>query len=843
MPRVTTDAELTILALPDRTPHMDVQGFDGSSWYSFEDLEDVDWVRSAEWGENVDDPVSSATIILRMENYFRNISFLRGDGIQQGGGDVLTPNKRIRIYSALTGQGVAPVAADWKLGFDGRTQSIDIGGKKNEIRCLCRGLGGDLTDAFVEDQTEYTSDSMENVIQQILDDWINTSPSTPYTLQTPVSPSFTLNTYIQDKMSIMDAIKAITDLIGWEFRFVFNSGTGGFEPTLFEPPRATVTPDYVLNPDTYKELSSFVIALDTVRNVVRIVFTDSASGDVRKVVESSDGTSISIYGRRFMEIVEDASSPITTVAEATTMADAILADLAFDALRGTVPCVFLWHLQLGDLLGFAVDGYYLGIDIGGAGLKSFRHTLTKGRASTMLSVSGSSKGVGTRRWLELEARPDNAPGANLVPPPIATNVVITPGMGSLFVKYDEPTYTSWAVTELYFAASAITPPTYPAKPASNLLVASGRETEFAITNLVPGLIYHGLLLVIDDHGHWLSSTTIAGTATQRTGPYHENLDGQQDQLLRNNDFNQFTLGPLLMPDNWLVHTGTYDQSGDDNTIDQSTTGAQTGALSLDMFYNATGAVKGPAFESEYIPFERGDLYQFAVHCSASGANSAPELFVEVEEYSIIKGSLGAKLPTTFAISVAHTTYVSAIRTADAACNFIKLRIYAQSTADASTKFTLDLDRASIIRAKGHVESTESIAAFAGISATLITGWTNTILEGLTYSGGTFTIVKPGLWTIGIDAQYVDSVVAIRAFVATILIVVNGVTGAPLSTRVIPSFPFGGTPTSEFAQAFFAISSVFAEGDTIDIYHLLTGTTPTADVELVLDMVQLRREDS
>src|SRR6185295_14983948 len=147
---------------------------------------------------------------------------------------------------------------------------------------------------------------VEKVMQQILNDNMSSAP----TLTTPVSPAWAIRYYAQDRTGAWTAARALADQIGWDLRHKYNSGTSDYRLELNDVPRSKTTPDRTFSPSQRFKISRLETKLDGIRNVIRIIFLDSQDLDPqgfpkRKVVTVSDSTSITKYGRRYMEVSED----------------------------------------------------------------------------------------------------------------------------------------------------------------------------------------------------------------------------------------------------------------------------------------------------------------------------------------------------------------------------------------------------------------------------------------------------------------------------------------------------------------------------------------------------------
>jgi hypothetical protein len=92
--------------------------------------------------------------------------------------------------------------------------------------------------------------TMEQAVQRLLDDALGAGVITLYT---PVSPSYTVTRFGYQREPVLDAIQRLVQSIGWDCRYLWDSGTSSFRLTLYNPPRAKTTPDLTIGPSQYRE--------------------------------------------------------------------------------------------------------------------------------------------------------------------------------------------------------------------------------------------------------------------------------------------------------------------------------------------------------------------------------------------------------------------------------------------------------------------------------------------------------------------------------------------------------------------------------------------------------------
>jgi hypothetical protein len=235
---------------------------------------------------------------------------------------------------------------------------------------------------------------------------------TPTTIAvfTPVSPGWAINAFQVRRENVWNEMEALAQQIGWELRWRFDSGTSAWRLTLRDPDRAKVTPDRVFAFPEVREYSSVGLAAEDIRNVIRVVYSDALDRDAqgrarRKWVDVTNATSVTRYGRRYMEIGEASSSSIDSSAEALTMANAILSDLAFPTCDLSAQVALFPWVQIGDLYEFPPDGRRF-TAAQKLAVVSYTHTIDDtGRLETSLGVRGQPS-TGANRWHTLNTQID-----------------------------------------------------------------------------------------------------------------------------------------------------------------------------------------------------------------------------------------------------------------------------------------------------------------------------------------------------------------------------------------------------------------------------------------------------
>lgn len=407
--RTTTAPELTTLADPTRQITQRYKVANGSG--TLIDL--TSWVEDTGNNIDIDRPASALTVLFRRDSGTTlSLSPLRTDSTlnRLDDGTTYSPQllggRRLTWEVATTPIGTPPVAGDYKFLFDGFIDVIDF--DHSPISCDCRDKGGVLVDRGVEVEAPYGSVSgvaLETVMQAILD---ATFGGGVIPLDVPVSPSYLVSPiYIQQRQSMMDAMQVLAQLPGWDVRYWYDTGSATFKFRLQQPPRTKTTPDHTFGPSSYYDITRLSIDRTNIKNVIAVSYFDATLG-YRDVVTVADATSITKYGRRYFYLQEDDGSPISTNAEATAMANAILSDLKEPKAEAEIELPFFWPAELWDLYRFTANGVHINSDQDWA-VVSISHKLRRNHHRTVLTVRGAVSG-GFLTWLDRPKGPGHRPG-------------------------------------------------------------------------------------------------------------------------------------------------------------------------------------------------------------------------------------------------------------------------------------------------------------------------------------------------------------------------------------------------------------------------------------------------
>lgn len=501
-------------------------------------------------------------------------------------------------------------------------------------------VGATVTDGGVTWQCEAATvegEPVESVIQKILND-----AGTAVSLYTPVSPAWAVGGFVQQREPALEGIRRLAQQIGWDARYKFRQATGQFEFTLFAPDRQKSTTDRTFAPGEVKSISKLGINVDGIRNVVRVIYSDSADlaadgkTPKRKLVEVQDAASIARFGRRFMEIAEDSSSQIDSQSEATNLANAALQDLSWPSADYSVDVAFFPWAELGDYYRFQADGEHFDADQDLA-LVSYEHTCSISddgtqTFSTTFQCRGKPSG-GYSRWLQTETRPGIGKGHKLQQ---LGGAVIIPqqsvGGARLELLLDRLKDAVLSGADIHISQTANFAPN-----ASTLVASDVLHTE--LQALRPGQQYFAKAVLRGRSAGQLivgKPTPEVSFVAGQLKALHFDAELGQTPLPPNPSFESY-FAPDAPPDHWEMVTGTYGARKDA----YRSTDAKDGAYSLELMATASAT----KVRSSYFPVRSGVEYELGGWVKKVGTPTA-NCVLAVEWYDSAKTLLGTSSLTT-----------------------------------------------------------------------------------------------------------------------------------------------------------------------------------------------------
>lgn len=444
----------------------------GGTWRNLSSLLNMDWVNSVQIKQDIDNPVATARIELVSGAGNLCISPLNEISLVNKLSGSYTPlidiKREIKVEVQLVTD-IKYAPSSWLVVFWGYTDSVEFNSRDNTVTINCRDLGARIQDTFIETERTYSNDTgtlVQNVMQSILND----NYLSDISLYTPTSPGWYVKKFKQDRVNVLDALQNLAKQIGYSVRYKYDNSTSNWRLTFYCPDRTKTTVDYTFETDKILEVDRVSLDISGIRNVISVWYGPSTN---RQQYTASDSTSISKYGRRFMEIKESATSQIDTSSEATALANAILNDLKDPKAEVEVLVSHFPFAELGDLYRFKGGNQLFTSDMDLA-VVGFTHVITEDEFTTSLICRGKPAGA----YLQWHANNVAWTGAkDTIPPASPSSFTLTPISGGFNITLPDPSESDWDGYEIHVSeTSSFT-------PNESTLKAKGRQTSFDITDL------------------------------------------------------------------------------------------------------------------------------------------------------------------------------------------------------------------------------------------------------------------------------------------------------------------------------------------------------------------------
>lgn len=470
-------------------------------------FEGRDWVQSVDISNDVDQPVSEATVTLVGHEDELNLSpSVAASKINRPGGvfqERLGVNRQIAIEV-----GIAPEHGGdpdyWHALFVGDVDEFDLpsDGVSSQIRLRCRDLGGRLQRRWLERTGQpptgtelavnlyQTERAVEDVMQEILGDW---GPG-GITLQVPVSPGWEIpnGTWEPEMTNVLEVLRSLASRIGWDvrYRWVGDETTGSYQLQFYEPPRGKTTPDMTLGPDQYFAISRFATSLIGIRNKIEVFYRTSANEDddvVVSVVEQ-DLASQATYGLLYSSIGENDTTGITNSTRATQLASAVLSDLKNPRADFSATAMFLWNVELYDLIRFSPNGLLFDADQDLA-VVGYRHHISTDRVETEIVCRGGTVVGSWRKHWDLLRDKDGDSRAAPPAPSLSKSETIR---GVKLMVANVP--HKHRAIEFYLSTTS------PVVLGAATLRGRGRFTTLQLSDLIQGQTYYAVARLLGANG-------------------------------------------------------------------------------------------------------------------------------------------------------------------------------------------------------------------------------------------------------------------------------------------------------------------------------------------------------
>ena len=225
------------------------------------------------------------------------------------------------------------VTNDWQIEWQGFIDDVLHNKNGYNITLKCRDTMRPLVDKFIHrPEVDRVYGSVGGTAAEIVMNQILADEGLP-ALAVPVLPSFAITEYRQEKQSVHQALQAIADNFAWIIRaWPDPLDNHQWKPTLIDPDRTNITPDYTITEDIIKSVTNASISSRNIRNSITVnaLRRGATINDNNQVIVASgtDPASIAKYGEKHMEIYLDKNSFIDTVPEASNLVNSILSDLS-----------------------------------------------------------------------------------------------------------------------------------------------------------------------------------------------------------------------------------------------------------------------------------------------------------------------------------------------------------------------------------------------------------------------------------------------------------------------------------------------------------------------------------
>ncbi len=271
--RTPTAAQEAVYALDNRKYDIEISiKNDAGTWVPMNDYTNKNWQDAADWGENLDQPVSSANITLIRNDFWASMAPLVTGSEQNVTETMVYVNREIRIRTAVVPIEYETQEADWDNLFEGIID--DVAWPTQKMSIACRDHSGFLQDRCIEVERQQGDSGLTKDAEDVIQDILTTS-QTGVTLTTPVASNWAIKGYIQQRMNVLPALIQIADQLAWQVRQKWNSGAGEWQLTFFEPDRWKSVADRTFYTYQYLNINDIKISLPNIRTVIEIAYTDT----------------------------------------------------------------------------------------------------------------------------------------------------------------------------------------------------------------------------------------------------------------------------------------------------------------------------------------------------------------------------------------------------------------------------------------------------------------------------------------------------------------------------------------------------------------------------------------
>jgi hypothetical protein len=363
----------------------------------------TDWFTGATIEEHIDSNTMQLNARLKREVGTLSLSpFVAASLVNRNaGGSYATAVdawRKWKLSVAVMREGYPPTGTDWKEICQGRIDVIEWSG--DDIIVTGRGEEAVLLDFWIATERQYGSVggiAMETVIQSMNDNNLNAlSP----TLNTPVSPSYLMNAWTQQKGNLFPADVAVAEKAGFKIRYRYDASDVK-RLTLFKPDR-TATPGSEVWTLGASEITGYQrVAIDKngIRNFIKLRFVSPTLGIQTVIYPHMAGTGTVSCAAGVATFSSSQSGIVKSAADGSNT-ELIVAGIAYTvtAFNGTTGATLLSQLASGGTPAFGASAFTLHDTLSGAGttpsLSRFGRTDLELDLSYDTQVNDSTKAQG-----------------------------------------------------------------------------------------------------------------------------------------------------------------------------------------------------------------------------------------------------------------------------------------------------------------------------------------------------------------------------------------------------------------------------------------------------------------
>lgn len=390
------------------TARVEIQNASGT-WKNYSNLtrsgffSNLDFVRSLQWGTDIDAPTWTGKVTLAASRILADGSEvsispymeMSPANVDDGGApaSAITGMRRIRWYTTMS-QLDASFSSEHKV-FDGYVTKIR---HSNDLELTVSDLGHLLVITQIKDERIYEKGVLlGEALQAILDNTMGVGVI-PLTVDPALAAVELSSEFKQDRVKVMEAIRNLAfKTVGANVRYLWSGEE--MVLTAFMPPRTKTVPDFSYDKQQMFANVDFVEETEDVRNSGRLYYQDADKKAV-VFVEYTVPASITKYKERYFEFKEPAVSEINTEVEAKAYLKTAIDDLAQPKAEKKYDAPYNWASDVYDLYTLVANNIHYSTSQLQA-VSSVNHNISRAIAKTTFGTRGNIAGF-SHKWIAVE---------------------------------------------------------------------------------------------------------------------------------------------------------------------------------------------------------------------------------------------------------------------------------------------------------------------------------------------------------------------------------------------------------------------------------------------------------